>query len=339
MRKYLQFVLIVILLSTSIAIAQTPHVSAYQAGAYQAGIMNVRDLAPLDEGGLIFIDYNFWNRSTAYHDQFGNEVTHYEINREGINTLIDLTPQINGYTNVPVLFFASNFKIFGAQYLASANPSFVSSGYKMNIHASLSDTTITTTGNTGGFGDLAMMPLGLGWSFNKKIDLSFFYTFYAPTGRYHTGAADNVGRGYWTHQFQLPAYFYFMDKATALFVMPTFETNSKIKDSDVRAGSRFSFEYGISQYLTSWLELEILNGHNLQIGDDTGEDVWWNNTQLEFKDRASTFSFGAGVWPWEGRLNMRIKYAMDYRVKQRYRSNFWSFSVIFIPNILTAKKD
>ncbi len=334
MRKYATLVFI-ILLGTSISKAQTPHVSAYQAGAYQAGIMNVRDLAPLDEGGLIFIDYNYWNTSTAYHDQYGNEVSEYEIDREGINTLIDLTPQINGYTNVPVLFFASNFKIFGAKYMASVNPSFVSSGYKMNIHVSLSDSTITTTGNTSGFGDLAIMPVGLGWSFNNKIDLSFLYTFYAPTGRYETGATDNVGRGYWTHQFQLPTYFYFREKATALLVMPTFETNSKIKDSDVVAGSRFSIEYGISHYVTSWLELEILNGHNLQISDDKGDDVWWDNTQLEFRDQASTVSFGVGFWSWEGRLNTRLKYAMDYGVKQRYRSNFWSFSVIFIPNLLS----
>ncbi len=299
MRKYF---LIVFLLSASIVKAQESHVSAYQAGAYQAGVMNVRDLAPVPGGGLMFLDYNFWNNSKSYVDQFGNEIDHIIIDRNGFNTELDLTQQVAGYTNVPVLFFASSFKLLGATYMASLNPAFISSNFKMNIHGSLSDSTVTSTGNTGGFGDLAILPLGLGWSFNDKVDFSFFYTFYAPTGRYQTGAADNVGRGYWTHQFQLPTYFYFMDKATALFVMPTFETNSNIKDSDVRPGSRFSIEYGVSQYVTSWLELEILNGHNLQISDDMGDDVWWKDTLLEARDQASTVSFGAGVWPWEGRL-------------------------------------
>jgi len=299
MRKYF---LIVFLLSASIVKAQESHVSAYQAGAYQAGVMNVRDLAPVPGGGLMFLDYNFWNNSKSYVDQFGNEIDHIIIDRNGFNTELDLTQQVAGYTNVPVLFFASSFKLLGATYMASLNPAFISSNFKMNIHGSLSDSTVTSTGNTGGFGDLAILPLGLGWSFNDKVDFSFFYTFYAPTGRYQTGAADNVGKGYWTHQFQLPTYFYFMDKATALFVMPTFETNSYIKDSDVRPGSRFSIEYGVSQYVTSWLELEILNGHNLQISDDMGDDVWWKDTLLEARDQASTVSFGAGVWPWEGRL-------------------------------------
>ncbi len=336
MRKLL-LIISVVFLYTSVSKAQTPHVSAYQAGAYQAGVMNVRDLAPVPGGGLIIIDYNFWNNSTSYVDRFGNDITHIELEYDGLKTEIDLTQQISGYTNVPVLFYASSFKLLGATYMASINPSFISSGYKMNIHASLSDTTVITAGNTGGFGDLAIMPVGLGWSFGDKADFSLFYTLYAPTGRYETGAADNVGRGYWTHQIQLPAYFYFMEKATALFVMPTFETNSNVKDSDVRPGNRFSIEYGVSQYITSWLELEILNGHNLQISDDKGDDVWWDNTALEFRDQASTVSFGLGAWPVEGQLNIRLKYAMDYGVKQRYKSNFWSFSLIYIPGILNGK--
>ena len=337
MIKYLLFALFT-LLSASKSKAQTPHVSAYQAGAYQAGVMNVRDLAPVPGGGLIIIDYNFWNNSTSFVDRFGNDVSHFELEYDGAKTEIDLTQQISGYTNVPVLFYASSFKLLGATYMASINPSFISSGYKMNVHASLSDTTIITAGNTGGFGDLAIMPVGLGWSFDDKVDFSLFYTFYAPTGRYETGAADNVGRGYWVHQFQLPTYFYFMEKATALFVMPTYEINGKVKDSDVRPGNRFSIEYGISQYLTSWLEVEILNGHNLQVSDDKGNDVWWANTPLEFRDKASTVSFGVGAWPIAEQLNIRLKYALDYGVKQRYKSNFLSFSAIYIPNILTGAK-
>ena len=178
------------------------------------------------------------------------------------------------------------------------------------------------------------MPLGLSWSFNKKVDISFLYIVYAPSGRYKTGADNNIGKGYWTHQFQAPFYLYFLEQAMALAIVPTLEINGKIKDADVRPGNRFTIEYGISQYITSWLELEILNGHNWQLSDDSGEDVWWKHSELFGKDQSSTFSVGVGVWPWKGRLNTRVKYAMDYAVKQRYKSNFWSFSIVFIPNLL-----
>jgi len=127
-----------------------------------------------------------------------------------------------------------------------------------------------------------------------------------------------------------------MEKATALFVMPTCEKNGKIKDRDFRSGNRFTIEYGISQYVTPWLELELINGHNWQVGDDKGEAVWWRQSALDVRDQTSNIGFGIGVWPWEGRLNIRVKYAMDYATKQRYKSNFLSASIIFIPNILTS---
>lgn len=334
--KNIKFFILISLISYSAANAQS--VSAYQAGSYQPGLMNVRDLGTPAGPGLIFIDYNYWNNSNSYYNRFGEKVSSFEINIDSGSTILDFSSQISGYINVPVFFYTFKNKILGARYSASINPMFVTSNYRMNIYASEFDTAVTSSGNTGGFGDMSIMPLGLGWTFNNKIDVSFLYTVYTPTGRYKTGASDNIGKGYWTHQFQTPAYFYFNEQATALFVMPTYEMNGQVKDSGVRAGSRFTIEYGISQYIYSWLELEVLNGHNWQTGNDTGEDVWWRDTPLYTKDKTSTVSFGAGVWPWEGRLNVRLKYAMDYGVKQRFKSNFWSVSAIFIPNILTGKK-
>ena len=329
--------LVIILLTYSTTTAQ--RVSAYQAGSYQPGLMNVRDLAP-PGAGIVFLDYNYWNNSSSFVDRFGNKVNSLSFDLGSINpevgeVTLDLDQQISGYANVPVLFYSSKFKILGARYMASINPSYITSNYRMNMH--ISDTTVTSTGNTGGFGDLSFIPLGLGWSIKDKVDLSFFYMVYAPTGRHETGADDNIGKGYWTHQFQLPVYLYFMEKATALFVMPTFEMNGKVKDSDVRPGSRFTIEYGISQYATPWLELEIINGHNWQVNNDTGDDVWWRDTPLYVKDQTSTVGFGVGVWPWAGRLNIRVKYAMDYGTKQRYKSNFLSASIIFIPNLITER--
>ena len=318
------------LLLASFTVSNAQNVSAYQAGAYQPGIMNVRDLSVVGPG-LYFIDYNYWNNSNSYYDRNGEEVEGY-INADG--QYADLTQQVGGYSNVPVVFWASKFKILGATYMATVAPSYISSNYKMNIHIDKDDQSASSSGNTGGFGDLAVMPLGLGWTFGDNIDVSFFYTFYAPTGRFENEASDNVGRGYWAHQFQVPFYYYLKEKSTALFVMPTYEVNGKIEDSDVKPGSRMTLEYGISQYFTPWLELEVLNGHNWQVGDDSGNDVWWRETQMYTKDKTNTVSFGVGVWPWEGRLNIRAKYAMDYGVEQRYKSNFWSLSAIFIPNIL-----
>ena len=102
--------------------------------------------------------------------------------------------------------------------------------------------------------------------------------------------------GIWTHQLQAPTYFYAMEQATAFAVIPTLELNGKVKDADARPGHRFSLEYGISQYFTNWLEIELMNGHNWQISDDTGDDVWWSGTRFDGRDRKNIFSAGIGLW-------------------------------------------
>lgn len=101
--------------------------------------------------------------------------------------------------------------------------------------------------------------------------------------------------------------------------------------------SRFIIEYNICQYVTSGLELEIINGHNWQVSDDKDEDTWWRDTPLDARDQTSSVGFGVGAWPWAKWLNIRVKYAMDYGTKQRYKSNFLSASIIFVPNILSEK--
>lgn len=130
-----------------------------------------------------------------------------------------------------------------------------------------------------------------------------------------------------------------MEQATALAIIPTFEFNGEVKDAEARAGNRFTLEYGISQYFTEWLEVEVMNGHNWQTSDDSGEDDWWTGTRFDSRDRKSTFSAGVGVWTLKGMLNLRVKYIMDYGVRQRFKDRFVSFSLLLIPGILSEKSN
>jgi hypothetical protein len=128
-----------------------------------------------------------------------------------------------------------------------------------------------------------------------------------------------------------------MEQATAFAIIPTLEINGKVKDADARIGNRFSLEYGISQYFTSWLEVEIMNGHNWQIQADSGDDVWWSGTRFDGFDRKNVFSAGINVWPVEGILNLRVKYIKDYGVRQRFNNQFWNLSLLLIPGILAER--
>ena len=318
----------------SFGLINAQRISPYQSGSYYPGLVNLRDLAAAP-AGIILLDYNYWYGSNGYYDKDGHEFTGGTIDLPPPYDPVHVAvgPKISGYTNVPVIFYASKFKVLGgARYLASISPLYLSLDY--SVFLALGDTSGNITGNSGGFGDLAFMPLGLSWSFDKKLDVAFMYSIYAPTGRYETGGEDNLGAGIWTHQLQVPTYFYALEQATAFAVIPTLELNGKVKDADARPGHRFSLEYGISQYFTSWLEVEIVNGHNWQISNDTGDDVWWSGTRFDGRDSKNTFSAGIGVWPVEGILNIRAKYIMDYGSRQRFKNRFWSLSLVIIPGVL-----
>ena len=119
-------------------------------------------------------------------------------------------------------------------------------------------------------------------------------------------------------------------KATAFALIPTLEINQKIKGVNFKSGNRFSLEYGISQYLTERLEIEIINAHNWQISKDKGDDFWWSGTRFDGKDYKSTISVGSSYWVLKNILSLRFKYIQDYTVKQRFKNRFFSLSLLLM---------
>ena len=52
----------------------------------------------------------------------------------------------------------------------------------------------------------------------------------------------------------------------------------------------------------------------------------------------NVFSAGLNIWVVEEKLGIRGKYLTEYNIKQRFKNNIWSLSLIYIPNILSEKK-
>lgn len=315
-------------------------VSPVQGGHFLPGVMNVRDMA-FPPPGLFVLWYNVWFSSDTYIDRNGDEVKTLNLSQlqPGLpNVNIDL--KVNGYASVPALFWGSSFTLLGgARYLVGISPNYMSADATVftETGGGAIGPTITNLeqGKLSGFSDLYVVPAALSWGF-KQTDIGLYYGFYAPTGRYETGADNNLGLGFWTHQFQGFGYYYpFPDKSTALMLGLTYEINSKIKDADVRVGNRFSLEWGISQYLSETFELSVQGGHNWQVSDDTGKDVFWDPS---IHDRKSTVAFSAGFWPWKNKLNVQLKYGFDFAARQRFKAKIWTLNFIFITNALTGAK-
>ena len=316
------FLLSLLLISLP-AISQ--RVSPYQPGSYYPGLESTRDLAAV-EPGFYFINYSYWLKTQGYYDRNGERFRGGILDFLGAEINLE-SPEITAFVDVPFFFYAFPKEILGAHYLVSIAPVYLSS--KQSVFLTANDTATNISSEISGFGDLSFMPFGLSWSDGATFDISFMYTIYAPTGRFSLGADDNLGQGFWTHQLQTPFYYYLNEKATALFLMPTLELNGKLKEGDFNAGNRLSLEYGISQYFTEWLEIELINGHNWQIQDDRGSSKWWSNTRFDGRDSKNVFSIGASVWPIKNTLSIRLRYIQDYGVKQRFQNRFWSVSLLF----------
>ena len=314
--------------------------SPLQSGHYSPVMMNVRDMAQ-PPAGLFVLWYNAFTSSDSYVDRNGNKFE--SINLSEINAAlpdIDLDLKLKAVASVPTVFWASNFRVLGgARYMAGVAPNYVSADISVLTERGgiiNPDSTIVRQhgGKNSGFSDLFVTPLGLSWGWEKS-DVTVMYSFYAPTGKYETGNAETIGLGFWTHQLQWRGYYYAKpDKSTAFMLGLIYELNGTIKDVDVSPGDRFTLEWGLSQYFSDVFEVSVQGGHNWQVGDDSGADVYWDPA---FHDRKSTVAVGVTYWPWRQKLAVTGKYAFDFGVRQRFENNTLYVNLLFVPGWLAGE--
>ncbi|MBW2373689.1 MAG: transporter, partial [Deltaproteobacteria bacterium] len=269
----------------------------------------------------------------------------------------DVDLEVKGFATVPVLFWAKGTSFLGgARYFAFIAPNYFTTDYQVvgEVVGGGSEAG-SEEGSLSGWSDLLVAPVGLSWAFGRfgetsvsdedlaalgmpplrRFNLTTLYSFVAPTGRYTTGADDNLGLGFWTHQFQAFGYYYpFEHQAIALMAGLTYELNSSIEDAEVNPGNRLSVEWGLSRYLTPRFELSVHGAHNWQITDDSGADVFWDPA---VHDRKNSLMLGAGFWPWEGRLYASLRWGFDYGMRQRFGNTNLMLNFVFLTNLLDGR--
>jgi len=126
----------------------------------------------------------------------------------------------------------------------------------------------------GGFGaaDTFVQPFTLGWSM-KRVAFYGAYGFFAPTGRYTPGAANNIGSGYWGDHFMTGTTLYLTkNQGTSANLFTDWEFHgSKQGTNNTRStpGQAFTTEWGVGQALPLKKDLSML----AQLGG-VGYDQW-----------------------------------------------------------------
>jgi hypothetical protein len=300
-------------------------VAAGELGHYMPGVAGVRDFVVPPEPGFYYAQYNLYYAADTYNDRNGNEVDSVTI---GPITL-DVDAEVDAFTIQPTFIWSTDKEIFGARYAVYAGIPIARNSFQ----ASLSTTTrfgVGTDESNWGLGDIYLRPIWLGWN-SKHFGTSIGYGFYAPTGKYDDGEADNTGLGFWTHEFQAGVTWHpWEHQGTAVMVTGTYEIHHKKDDVDITPGDRFSLDWGVSQFLplnkdeTLLAEMGISGYSQWQVNSDSGSAVV---AVLNVEDEVHGIGGQIGLTsiPLNGSLVFR--YLKEYDAEARFEGELFVLTI------------
>ena len=293
---------------------------ATDVGHYVPGVVNIRDFV-VPPPGLYYEQFNLYYHTDEFKNRNGDSVDTVTIDGTTINLDID----VDVFAIVPTFVWVSNFKLLGASYAAFISPAFQSTS--VDAALSIRDQGVEVDDSNFGFGDLFVMPIWLGWHW-PRFDLAAGYGFYAPTGRYEGGESDNIGLGFWTHQFQASGIFYVTaNKAKAVMLTTTYEIHGDKEDTDLTPGDNFTLEWGISQYLSERFELGIAGYSSWQVENDSGSAF---RLDRGVKDQVHAAGLQVSYWVLKDRLNLAARYLREFEARDRFEGQLATLTLTYV---------
>lgn len=304
---------------------------AAEIGHFAPGVPNIRDFT-VPEPGLYGVVYNYYYTTDRLNDTNGKEIDSVTIRPgPGPGVTLDLDLDVDAYALAPTVIWVSPWRLLGGKY----------GGY---ISASVSDTSVAASlsrasgagrsaaGSTFGAADLFVQPVWLGWT-NEHSDFALGYGFYAPTGKYDTESvaipvvgpvtvesSDNIGLGFWTHQFQGAATWYpWADQRMAVAGALTYEIHGEKDGFDLTPGDNLTLNWGLSQYLPVpgheklLLELGPAGYCSWQTSADSGADA----SRVKDEVHGVGLQLGLTHVPWNASLNFHYFY--EYEAVDRFQ--------------------
>ena len=324
-----------------LALALSTSVNAGEISHYNGGFMNIRDFFVPPEPGFYGAVYNYYYTTDRLNGKNGNEMDDVTIAPPGGGPAVtlDLDVDVDIYVVSPTLIWVPDWKPFGARCGILIAPTFANASPEASLSRAES-AALGGSGSSWGVGDLLVQPVWLDWSL-KHWDFTVSYGFYAPVGKYSTDtvtvagvgpgkgeSGDNIGYGFWTHQFQGAVAWYPMEnKATAVTAALTYEINSEKEDFDLTPGNTLTLNWGISQYIplkkdnSLLLEIGPAGYDSWQVTEDSGSDA--NN----IKDQVHAVGGQLGITcvPWNLVVNFHAFY--EYSAEDRFQGQSYGISI------------
>lgn len=175
-----------------------------------------------------------------------------------------------------------------------------------------------------GLADSYYQPFILGWS-KKRASVRAVYGFLAPTGKFKTGANNNVGSGYWTQALSSGQTIYLTsDRRTSFSAFQMYEFHTTQRGTDIHPGQTLNLDYSLTQAvpLRCGVDLQLgLVGYNQrQTTDKSGPTVSQEQAIARYKVNALGVASNVNL---PGRVSIGFKYFREFS----NRSTFQGYSV------------
>ena len=215
----------------------------------------------------------------------------------GLKVRSTATADIASFAYVPdykIPYINATFGVAAYELLADAH-SGVTSG--LGLPQARSQTV-------GGFGDVTVVPVFLGFDFSN-LNIHFIFApfdFTAPTGRYSASSqpSNNIGLNYWSYRPAL-LFTYLNKTGQELDLNVSASFNSQNQATHYKSGDEFYLGYAAQQYLSPKLAFGIGGYWYKQTSNDTqfGQTVDTNTSPATFDltgagpgNKGETFAIG-----------------------------------------------
>lgn len=280
-------------------------------GHYNGGSFNTNDYFVPPASGWVFSLYYSYSNMNYFNDS-GEKTDVIEIS-EDPSFSVELGQKVNTHSIIPMISYFGKSKVLNARWGILALPMLNNPNANIALDFYSGQTVAGTSNikiNSFGLGDFYLQPIWLTWEKNK-ISVTASYGAWIPIGKYKTNDSENVGLGYWSHNFRTIARYKLKEKINLTSGL-TYEINSKQKGTDFVEASHLTFDYGTSYNFLMGHEIGLYGFATWETGNDKGEKAVLNNDQI----------YGLGVygsyWFVPGKIGVLSRFTNNFGVKNRF---------------------
>lgn len=280
-------------------------------GHFVGSSFNPNDYFIPSASGWVFALYYSYSR-TDYHNGNGNKTDLIELSQSPPLS-IEVSQTVKTTSIVPMAIYFGKGKVLNANWGFLALP--IINSPTANIALDFYTGQNSPAGGdinikTFGLGDFYVQPLWLTWE-KGKLTTATSYGLWLPTGKYKANGTENVGLGYFSHNFRVASRYKLNSKFTFTGAA-TFETNSGQRDVDFHEAAHLTFDYGATYYFPKGHEIGLMGFGGWQLGSDKGEKAVLNKDKL----------YGIGVygsyWLTPGKLGILVRLNQNFGVRNRF---------------------